>query len=92
VVSRLVDEVRGLNPNFLTQHIRGVLFVAPNHCCWRCDDTCNLSFVCYFGSADASYRFYRTRCEEKSVTRRGLAAEKQKRKRMRERITRVSFV
>ena len=27
VVSKLVDEVRGLNPNFISQHIRGMLII-----------------------------------------------------------------
>ena len=39
--------------------------------------------------SDAAYRFYRTRCEERSVARRGLSSEKQKQKRRRERLTRV---
>ena len=39
---------------------------------------------------DAAYRFYKTKCEEDSIKRRGKTAEKQQRKRARERLTRVS--
>ena len=39
---------------------------------------------------DAAYRFYKTKCEEYSIKRRGKTAEKQQKKRARERLTRVS--
>lgn len=40
--------------------------------------------------SDAAYRFYRTRCEEASVSRRGKASQKLTTKRRHERLTRVS--
>ena len=47
--------------------------------------------VHYFITLDAAYRFYRTRCEEASVGRRGKASQKLKTKRRHERMTRVSL-
>ena len=38
---------------------------------------------------DASYRFYRSKCEEASINKRGLLAEKQKTRRRHERLARV---
>ena len=40
--------------------------------------------------ADAAYRFFRSRVEERSVSKRGLTSSKQKQKRRHERLTRVS--
>jgi len=60
VVARLIDEVQGLNQDFMAQHIR-----------------------------DAAYRFYRSKCEEASKTKRGLLTATQKVKRRHERIARV---
>lgn len=37
---------------------------------------------------DAAYRFYRSKCEEESIKRRGKAHEKQKQKRKHERLVR----
>lgn len=39
---------------------------------------------------DAAYRFYRSKCEEDSISKRGLAPERQKKKRRHERLARVS--
>ena len=38
---------------------------------------------------DAAYRFFRTRCEDELISRRGLASDKNKKKRRHERIVRV---
>ena len=46
--------------------------------------------IIFIGHVDAAYRFYKTKCEEDSIKRRGKTAEKQQRKRARERLTRVS--
>ncbi len=42
---------------------------------------------------DAAYRFFRSRCEERSASRRGIAALNQKKRRqLHERIARVSLI
>ena len=76
IVARLIDEVQGLNQDFMMQHIRGsqLLMLQP---------------YIYSSPADASYRFYRSKCEEASITKRGLLANKQKTKRRHERLARV---
>ena len=38
---------------------------------------------------DAAYRFFRTRCEDELISRRGLAGDKNKKKRRHEHIVRV---
>ena len=55
----------------------------------RLTTNCILFIQCHI---DAAYRFYKTKCEEDSIKRRGKTAEKQKKKRIHERLTRVSTV
>ena len=52
-------------------------------------DVCMHLTIIFIGHVDAAYRFYKTKCEEDSIKRRGKTAEKQQRKRARERLTRV---
>ena len=50
-------------------------------------------YTCDFlAFADAAYRFFRSRVEERSVSKRGLTSDKQKQKRRHERLTRVSII
>ena len=55
-------------------------------------DVCmHLTIIIFIGHVDAAYKFYKTKCED-SIKRRGKTAEKQQRKRARERLTRVSVL
>ena len=58
-----------------------------NHCHSAIYDDQLVSCLLY---TDAAYRYYRSRCEENSASRRGLSATNQKKKRRHERIARVS--
>ena len=82
VVNQLVTEVKGLNDNFLTQHIRGTLCALCT--CYAHTLLCPLCL-----SVDAAYRFYRSQREEQSLKRRGKSDMKQKKKRRHERKLRV---
>ena len=46
-------------------------------------------YSAWLSFTDASYRFYRSKCEEASINKRGLLAEKQKTRRRHERLARV---
>lgn len=122
ILSRLVDEVKGLNSRFITQHIRGQFDIvspivwalcSPPHTHMHVygippltlaqvpfppiangsQSTClyNYMYVVCSIYTDAAYRYYRSRCEENSASRRGLSAINQKKKRRHERIARVSY-
>ena len=71
VVKQLVTEVKGLNDNVLTQHIKGALCTCYTHTL-----LCPLCF-----SVDAAYSFYRSHRESlrQSLKRRGKSDMKQRR-------------
>ena len=80
-----MKEVKGLNPTFDAADIRGkckgywlyhLLQVHKVHTCY---------------TAEAAYRFFKTKSEEDSLKRNGMAERKKVTRRRQERVTRVSF-
>ena len=55
-------------------------------------DVCMHLTIIFIGHVDAAYRFYKTKCGEDSIKRRGKTTEKQQRKRAHERLTQVSVL
>ena len=82
VLDCLLREVKALNPSYITEHIKGT-------CAWWLNGG-TIHWPIF--DIDAAYRFYRTRCEEASIGRRGKAPEKLKTKRRHERLTRVIYL
>ena len=85
VLDRLLREVKALNPEFLTQHIKGIRI---NN---KVPYSIAIPTVGYIFT-DAAYRFYRSRCEDESAKRRGKLQTKNRSKRKHERMTRVSCI
>ena len=79
VLARLLQEVKGLNPNFSTECIKGTS--------WQF--SCKVATISQKYVTEACYRFYRTKVEEDSLKRRGALDDKNKRRRRRERLLRV---
>ena len=86
VLNKLVREVKSLNPEFSSGYIRGTKF---DYCSYL-DEVIVIN--CTFFILEASYRCYKTKCEEESAKRRGLEDTLKKSKRKRERLLRVNII
>ena len=101
-----MKEVKGQNPTFSTQQIKGNFIheISTVHVhIYNVDGTggvyhelslrvllyCSFHLGLY---ADAACRFYRSKCEEESIKRRGKSAILAKQKRKHERLSRVCVV
>ena len=74
-----MSEVRSLNPNFNSAHVRGKeQLIAQN---------CNVYLIC---TVDAAYRYYRTKKEADTNDSKGKGEHLKTNKRRHERIVRVS--
>ena len=81
IITRIVKEVKGLNPTFDAADIRGQFFYITV--------VQSVLVDCLF--AEAAYRFFKTKSEEDSLKRNGKAEIKKVCRRRQERLTRVSF-
>ena len=86
VMNKLVRKVKSLNPEFSSGDIRGTKF---DYCSYLYEV---IVINCTFFILEASYRYYKTKCEEESAKRRGLEDTLKKSKRKRERLLRVNII
>ena len=80
VTSRLVNEVKSLNPKFETAQING------NVLCFML----SLPYIFYIPFVDAGYRFFRTKKDAEKCRSKGTDEKMKTNKRHHERIVRVS--